>query len=135
MSELSANGAMTISTASQRVLAAVYTRRKPLPFTNADGSVPLVVALPRDYLSATLDRVRDAGGSANVAVADTKGYKVVVLEIDEVADEDEGGDEYPDDMSMGMFMIRLGSRRGESTFRLSGVRAGLSSASGLLAYA
>lgn len=134
MRTLGAKSGMTVSAANKRVLVSVMRSGRELPFRADDGSRPLIVALPNDYLSVILDRVRAAGGAANVAIADMRSFKIVVLRTHDEPVEN-GGEEYDDDMSMGMFSIRTSSQRGARSFHLSGVRAGMSSATDALAYA
>jgi hypothetical protein len=127
MSTLTRSAGMNRHVATRRVMKsiAVGPRVVSLPFTAPDGSKPLVVTTPGEYLSAVIERVMALGGSANVALADAKGFSIFVIESDADAEEGPVDDLFNDDMSMGMFHIKTRTRshgRGsrDATFRLRG---------------
>ena len=68
--------------ASKRIMRTLGVRPVPL-VTLDDGSSPIVVALPNDYASEVLARVRAVGGSANVTVA-FKEYKTLEEQLKEL---------------------------------------------------
>lgn len=92
-----------------------------LRYVAPDGSRPLVVCTPGEYLSEVAARIEAVGGSANVVLAEVNRFKVMVIEAipDGVPAESEGVNA---DISMGMFYIRAknGGRK-NGTFHIGGV--------------
>ena len=103
-----------------------------LAFTNADsklryvaddGSRPIVVCTPGEYLSDVTKRVDAVGGAANLILAEVKQFQMMTIET---ASDDEASEADTEavnaDISIGMFWIRAGRHQtGESFFRLAGV--------------
>ena len=92
-----------------------------LPYTAEDGSQPLVITTPAEYLSEVISRIELAGGAANVVIAYAKTFHVFSIKGDKLANvlKEHDPDEVNNDMSMGMFFMRS-SRKGEGWFRLAG---------------
>lgn len=93
-----------------------------LRFVAPDGSRPIVVCTPNEYLSDVLQRVDALGGSANVVLAEMKRFQVMTIGSNPVDAVDDESQSVNPDVSMGMFWIRA-SRSGKrlSTFHLAGV--------------
>ncbi|TFC92028.1 MULTISPECIES: hypothetical protein [Cryobacterium] len=93
---------------------AVGQHRVTLPFRAEDGSQPLVVAMPYEHVSDVVLRVRSIGGHANVAVAFARNFSLVVMDSDDT--EAVGPEmEVNEDLSMGMFLIAIGSHPSKKT--------------------
>jgi hypothetical protein len=100
-----------------------------------DGSFPIVVCTPGEYLSEVLERVNLVGGSANVVLAEVKSFQVFSLH--------KGQGDHPSgkatglnaDLSMGMFLIKHRGK-GKAYFRVtSGEEVSVSKSYADLAYA
>jgi len=130
------SGALTRDDATRRVMKTVARtfESEPLPLRLGDGTQPLVVALPSEYISEIVNRVISIGGQANVAVAFNDHFTTIalgnktaqsvhVLEINQ-------------DLSMGMFLIKLQQNPGKSMrLKFRDVDANVPEASLKLAYA
>ncbi|WP_300265882.1 hypothetical protein [Microbacterium sp.] len=101
-----------------------------------DGSTPIVVCTPNEYLSDVIARVDLIGGRANVVYAEVKRFRVFSIR----AVENDGSDQsettgHNADMSMGMFMIKHVAA-GKNVFRVkSGAELAVSPAEGAFSYA
>lgn len=124
--------------ATRRVLRTMTlgTREVTLPYSADDGSQPLVVTTPGEYLSEVLKRIEVVGGSANVAVAETRRFSVFKITKAPARTSNSAlvTEELNADMSMGMFKIRYTGRR-HARFALKGVGAEVSSEASTFAYA
>ncbi|HWU30178.1 MAG TPA: hypothetical protein VN041_13935 [Microbacterium sp.] len=92
-----------------------------LRYVAADGSRPVVVCTPGEYLSDVTKRIDAVGGSANVIMAEVRRFKVMVIEAvpDGVEADSEGVNA---ELSMGMFYLRANSKaRRTGTFHIGGV--------------
>lgn len=101
-------------TAAKRVMKsiAVGPKKVDLPFTAEDGSKPLVVTTPGEYLSVMIERVRAAGGSANVALAEARGFTVfAVIGLPSGPGAGAETKDVNEDMSVGMFWLRHKARK------------------------
>ena len=92
-----------------------------LPYTADDGSQPLVVTTPGEYLSDVIERVELAGGAANIILAYTDRFHVFSIRGEGKAEHERPAelDEMNNDLSMGMFFMR-GRRQGPGWFKLAG---------------
>lgn len=92
-----------------------------LRYVAPDGSRPVVVCTPNEYLSDVAQRIEAVGGSANVVMAEVKRFKIMVIES--VPDDSQGEAEGVNaEISMGMFYIRAKGRgRRSGTFQIGGV--------------
>jgi len=104
-----------------------------LPYEGPDGSRPLVVTTPNEYLSAVIERVEAVGGSANIALAFAKNF--TVFTITRKTDDTKVEDELNRDISMGMFHLRAQAKRRQGSFRLRNAAANISQSVGEFAYA
>ncbi|MDR6572332.1 hypothetical protein J2X60_000968 [Curtobacterium sp. 320] len=94
----------------------IGTRANPVDLMKLDdGSSPLVVALPNEYVSEVFDRVRELGGNANIAIAFAKDFQVMTLSDRAVS---HGELEVNHDLSMGMLLIKMSKNPGK-TIRIS----------------
>lgn len=95
-----------------------------LPILLDDGSRPLVVTTPSEYLSDVVKRIEAVGGSASVALAETKQFVVFTIErtgTNAGDDQSEPSDPLNDDMSMGMFHLRYSQAKKQGrSFHLKG---------------
>jgi hypothetical protein len=78
---MSARMSPELAAATRKVLKsiAVGPQRVRLSYLNKDGEFPLIVALPSEYISHVVQRVIAVGGSANVAVAFAKSFRLMTL--------------------------------------------------------
>lgn len=111
--------------ATRRVMKTMALRSAAvLPIVSEDGSRPLVVTTPNEYLSEVLKRIEAVGGSASVALAETKQFFVFAIEGTGTRGLDaEFGPSDPlnGDMSMGMFHIRYSqAKKHGRSFHLKG---------------
>ncbi|WP_203138420.1 hypothetical protein [Microbacterium sp. JZ31] len=124
--------------ATRRVVAAIAfgPQEVGLPYVAPDGSQPLVVATPAEYLSDVLVRVDAVGGSANVALAEVKRFSIFTITkaMTAVDASEESTDHLNSDMSMGMFKIKYTGRR-KSHFAVKGVDVEVNSEASSFAYA
>ena len=130
------SGALSRDDATRRVMKTVARTfdREPLPLTLEDGTQPLVVALPSEYISEIVGRVISIGGSANVAVAFNDHFTTIVLANNGSPSMDVL--EINQDLSMGMFLIKLERNPGKSMrLKFRDVDANVPDASLELAYA
>ncbi|MFJ4166274.1 hypothetical protein ACIPY5_12020 [Microbacterium sp. NPDC089698] len=112
--------------ATRRVMQSIFRRgtENALRYVAPDGSRPVVVCTPNEYLSEVSKRVDAAGGSANVVLAETKRYSIIIMESVAGDAEDVGSEAVNADISMGMFFIRAKSRRGKANiFHIGSVNA------------
>lgn len=107
---------MNRHSAARRVLKsiAVGPKKINLPFTAPDGSKPIVVATPAEYLSDVIARVEAAGGSANVVLAEAKSFVVFTLMGSESDTVDDAVESVNTDMSMGMLWLKYNAQRKKS---------------------
>lgn len=130
------SGALTRDDATRRVMKTVARTfdSEPLPLRLEDGTQPLVVALPSEYISEIVNRVVSIGGQANVAVAFNDHFTTIVL--GNKADQSMHVLEINQDLSMGMFLIKLQQNPGKSMrLKFRDVDANVPEASLELAYA
>lgn len=101
---------------------------------DAEGNYPVVVALPYEHVSEVVSRVQSVGGSANVAVAFVDNFAMMVMGHGMVADGPIV--EVNQDLSMGMFLIRVQNNPGRTIrFRFRDVDTDVPMISSDLAYA
>lgn len=95
-----------------------------LRYVAPDGSRPIVVCTPNEYLSDVLARVDALGGAANLVLAEVKRFHVLTITSAEV-DEAEGAKSQSvnPDVSMGMFWIRTSQTSRRNVFHLAGIDA------------
>ncbi len=132
----SRSGALSRDDATRRVMKTVAHTfaSEPLPFQLEDGTQPLVVALPSEYISEIVNRVISIGGKANIAVAFNDHFTTIVLGDD--AKQSMDVLEINQDLSMGMFLIKLQQNPGKSMrLKFRGVDANVPESSLELAYA
>ena len=88
-----------------------------LPYTAEDGTKPLVVTTPGEYISSVVARVDELGGSANIALAEARKFTVFAMEDESTSasDDDARLEEVNKDMSMGMFWLKASSRAHRSS--------------------
>lgn len=99
---------------------------------DADGHSPVIVCLPSEYVSEVTTRVARAGGTATVAVAFAKGYRLMTMGKSASA---AGAVEINEDLSMGMLLIRVDNNPGRTLrFRFRDVDASIPDSSPELAY-
>ena len=111
--------------ATRRVMTAIAVgpKRVVLPFTAADGSKPLVVTTPNEYLSTVIERIDAVGGSANVALAEARRFTIFMIERQrEFVESEDSDQEVNQDLSMGMFYIHAARNR-SSNFTIRDARA------------
>ncbi len=105
---------MNIDDAIRRVMTAIAIGDDVvnLSYTAPDGTQPLIVTTPNEYLSDVIARVEAVGGSANVALARARSFSLFVIRGEgERAAHDAESDELNKELSMGMFYLRA-QRRG-----------------------
>ncbi|QNE44963.1 hypothetical protein F1C15_15085 [Frigoribacterium sp. NBH87] len=103
---------------------ATYPSPITLQYTAEDGSQPLVVTTPNEYLSEVIARMKALGGSANIALAKAKSFQLGSLEYAGESEEFAGVDVVNHDMSMGMLFMKLErGTLGPFTVRAAGVTA------------
>lgn len=109
--------------ATRRVMRSIMRpdSKVNLRYVAPDGSRPVVVCTPNEYLSQVTQRIDAVGGSANVVLAEMKRFKIMVIEA--VPDDSEAESEGVNaEISMGMFYIRAKAKsRRTSTFHIGGV--------------
>lgn len=101
---------------------AIGAKRIALPFTAQDGSKPLVVATPNEYVSEVIKRVEAVGGSANVALAEARKFTIFIIEGEANDAPMDDRQDVSDDMSMGMFWLKAKVKR-SSQFRIRNAEA------------
>jgi len=109
--------------ATRRVMRSIMRpdSKVRLRYVASDGSRPVVVCTPNEYLSDVAKRIEAVGGSANVVLAEVKRFKIMVIESvpDDSPVESEGVNA---EISMGMFYIRAKAKgRRSGTFHIGGV--------------
>jgi hypothetical protein len=111
--------------ATRRVMMSIATRfpRIQLPYVAPDGSKPLVVATPNENVSDVIERVKAAGGSANIALAEARRFRIFVIE-GELGSESpsEDHEDINNEMSMGMLWLKTQSRK-SGLYKLKGAEA------------
>lgn len=92
-----------------------------LSYVAPDGSRPIVVCTPNEYLGEVTQRVDALGGAANLILAETNRFRAMVIET--VPDDSAGEPEDVNgDISMGMFWIRTQRRKDRNAlFHIAGV--------------
>ena len=106
-----------------------------LPVTAADGSSPIVVALPYELVSDVVSRVVSVGGQANVAIAFAESFHLVVID-NQGRTPGDNPMEINQDISMGMLLNKLQQHpRKRVNFRFKNIDAGAPSGQQELAYA
>ena len=106
-----------MSTRTKRTIQVMKTlalhQHSPLPFQSAEGTFPIVVALPSDYVSDVVARIRRVGGSANLAVASANAFELYGF-----SSTGQPSAIKPivinQDLSMGMLAIRIKKNPGRS---------------------
>ncbi len=127
------SGVMGRDVATRKVMKTLSHSTAGLPFTLQDGTSPLVIAMPYEHVSEVLNRVRSMGGQANVAVAFATNYATLVIG----PETDFSGNEMEinQDLSMGMFLIKVKSHPGQRVrFRFRDVDANVPEVRQELAY-
>lgn len=128
------SGVMSRDVATRKVMKTLGQSAAGLPFRLEDGTSPLVIAMPYEHVSEVVNRVLSLGGRANVAVAFAKNYATLVMgrHIEGSGDEIE----ITQDLSMGMFLIRVKSHPGQRVrFRFRDVDTNVPEVQQELAYA
>jgi hypothetical protein len=74
------------------------------------GNAPIIIALPNEYASEVLSRVRAVGGLANVAIAYAEYFEIMTIRPDGRA---EGELIISQDLSMGMLILRIKKNPGK----------------------
>jgi hypothetical protein len=93
-----------------------------IPFVAPDGSRPIVVCTPGEYLSEVTKRVDAVGGAANLVLAEVKQFQSMTIETVQYEGAEADAEDVNADISMGMFWIRARGRRGkQSLFHIAGV--------------
>jgi hypothetical protein len=96
---------------TKQVMRAVGGRNEPVKLMKLDdGSSPLIVALPSDYISRVIGQVHRVGGSANVIVAYPNHFELLALQDGAPT---QGELIISHDLSMGMLSIRLQANPGK----------------------
>ena len=129
-------GTLSRDDATRRVMKTLALTNSPASFPHrlADGSTPIVVALPNEYVSDVMNRVSSMGGNANVAVAFRDHFQTVVLGTSLKGNESEVV-EINQDISMGMFLIRVTANPGKRMrFRFRNINADVPEVSLEMAY-
>jgi len=106
-----------------------------MPYQAPDGSYPIVIAFPNEYMSQVFGRVKAYGGTANLVYADTKSFRVLMIEGGDGAEEGDADTTINRELSLGMFMIKYGRQTGTKTFRFGNVSVSTPSDSAAVAYA
>ena len=102
-------------------------------YESPDHTVPIVVALPSENVSEVMARVSHIGGRANVAVAFADRFSMFVMGT---SSSSEDFLEINQDLSMGMFLIRVQKNPGKKIrFRFRDVNSEIPSVVADLAYA
>lgn len=65
-----------------KALSRLLAQRDVLQVRLADGTAPIVVALPDDAVGAVNARVTESGGCANVVIADRDGFSIWTWDVD-----------------------------------------------------
>lgn len=99
--------------AYQRLRDPVWRAR--LTARSADGSSPIVFALPSDSMAEILRQAEAFGGNANVVLAVLNGITVFTME-DPVDKAAAAGCPIPSDVTAGLFFQRLVSDGGSATY-------------------
>lgn len=120
--------------ATRRVMKSL-ARRSPQDVSLAsavDGKSSVIVCLPNEHVSEAVARVAEAGGTATVAVAFAKNYRLVTM-----GSSSGTGPcvEINEDLSMGMLLIRMERNPGARLrFRFRDVDTSVPEGSPELAY-
>jgi hypothetical protein len=102
-------------------------------YENVDHAFPIVVALPGENVSEVMARVSNIGGQANVAVAFSDTFSMFVMGA---SSSSEDFLEINQDLSMGMFLIRVQQNPGKKIrFRFRHVNSEIPTVVADLAYA
>lgn len=127
--------------ATRRVITsiAVGGTKVRLPYIAPDGSQPLVVTTPGEYLSEVMKRVDAVGGGANIALAEVSRFFIFEIAPARAATaaapiESSPTDHLNGDMSMGMFKLRYTGRK-NARFAVKGVDVEVGAESSSFAYA
>lgn len=125
--------------ATRRVVTAIAIGRAKvqLPYVADDGSQPLIVTTPGEYLSEVMKRVEAVGGGANIALAEVNSFfvfEIAAARGSEPAIENDPADHLNADMSMGMFKIKYTGRK-DALFSVKGVGVEVRSGASSFAYA
>lgn len=97
---------------TKRVMKTIGCSAEPVELMKLeDGTSPLVVALPNEYVSDVFDRVTALGGQANIAVAYAKHFQTLTLTDRSVT---AGELEVNRDLSMGMLLIKMSRNPGKT---------------------
>lgn len=93
--------------------------RVNLPYQAPDGSFPIVIAFPNENMSDVAARVEATGDRANLVIASTKSFRVVVMSHvpNEASEADSETDVINKELSLGMFLLKYDRRiKKETTF-------------------
>lgn len=105
-----------VARATRKVMKAIATgpTRVRLQYRAEDGTFPLVVALPNENIADVAERVRSVGGSANVAIAFAKNFRIISMtgvDVELNPEEHEDSLDVTHQMSMGMLLIQFDQRK------------------------
>lgn len=98
--------------ASKRVMRTLAVKHPKIPLVrDAEGVAPIIVALPSEYASEVLARVRAEGGLANVVVAYAKYFEIMTFNPNRTATADLIINR---DLSMGMLVLKIKENHGKT---------------------
>jgi len=105
--------------ATKRVMLAIAIGPKAikLQYTASDGTQPLVVTTPNEYVNDVIARVNALGGCANIALAEARKFTIFTIERDDSDVDVQEDNQLNKEMSMGMFWLKAQRKKG-GTFRL-----------------